>query len=966
MIKYIKNIILLLFSLALLMLSNINICAAQQLSPFAPSDNKPKLADIAPWSNNNQNTQTQTNNNGNSSSNSTAGNTVPASIAKPKSNAEIMQGFGAWSGGNIDSEGYTAQISDPKLFDRSILDTMHKFMVSLYSVLGKVFMIGHSLICYSINVARTCIPADGWFGIFCWFKLPDLTFLFAGCVIYVTAVLMTMSIGMYFIDIALKLGFAVMMLPISIALWPFPPTKNKLQDTLSIIIRNAMLFMVLAVGVVFAISIISNGLFESGEDNFWDAIEHSKTEQLSQEFSLFSVHIIVIGFSLLFAFKILASSVQNYLTSFFNDAAFGSESPMHKMGTQAVAWVSANTVRPVASMAQDIVTHQTGRALGALGGGIAMLGSEEGRQQLKEGAKNFASKAGSAAMTTAKVIRHPNRYYNQAMQKAGEAVGKGVMKTGEAIKSGADYISAFTPIPGSEEKRQKHMEAINRAVDSVFPGVAKGAENLVAHGGGYIKQAARHPNQTYNKAMGKAGEIAGKGIMMAGEAVKKGFDKGSSLFSTEQTEATRQKHVEAVNRAVDSVTSTVAKGVENTIAHGGEYTKKAASVVGAVAASPVSMAMGKGAVTPDTARAAMHTARETLENVAGTAADKVATGVDYLEKGAGALADGAAAIGIAGGTIVGVAGLRAGEMIKDKAQALGDLAVNHTRLGRALKEAYQTSDQAPITLNPSAVISAPFKAVSATATGLNSTVGAFGRTAVATPTAIGKTALSAAGTAVNMGARLTGAAVKSTVLGIRHPIRSIRKLAHLNEGVPTALQELGQGLKGDAEHFVQSTGEHFAKADAVMDKNIDQMAAAGQKVAAAAQTVKAGAMEAAGTVIGAAAAIKNAKGERGRVIMQLSKQGGRKVIVKGGQIFFRSLKGTAKDAKVTGEKTAIFVGGAMQKLGQKLGDNRGHSWTGKRWSSYDKDEREELLKQQEERELWSESQERNDRDDNEG
>ena len=430
------------------------------------------------------------------------------------------------------------QANSNGMFDNSILQDMQNMMRKVYKALSMLFMMGHGLMCYAIKVAYICIGVEP---LFCVAKLPNLNFLISGLVIYITAGLMCMSIGMYFVDISFKLGFAVLFIPVSVGLWPFKPTHGKFAENLSIVIRNGMLFMLVAIGVSYAVILIVDGAFAStsgeatGWEGFWKAIAEKKTAMLVKNFSLDSMHILLVGFCIIFGFKILASSVNDYLNYFFQDSAFKSESPMHHVGTQAVGMATNATVKPALSFAKDVATHQAGRAIAGAGAGIAKLGSAEGRAQLKAGAQRIAANAqhtfNSAQLAVAKGIQsaaHPVDTYNKAMGAAGKVANKGIQKLGNAAKNVADTAFLFAPkIPlvtlidkngkfnpksnivlqkidpnkkfslknlrivyrhsgeTFNDRRENFNKFLNRT-DSKIQALGQGTENILAHGGGQL------------------------------------------------------------------------------------------------------------------------------------------------------------------------------------------------------------------------------------------------------------------------------------------------------------------------------------------------------------------------------------------------------------------------------------------------------------------------------------------------
>ena len=391
------------------------------------------------------------------------------------------------------------------LFDNGILQGMHLLMTATYKTMGNVLMVGHALMCYAIDVDKTSV-----FGLI---DVPNIGLLLVGLAIYVVGIFMSLSVGMYFVDASLRLGVAIIFMPISIALWPFPPTSNKFADNLGTIIRNSMLFMLMSVGVAFAVCLIDAGLFEGGDQAFWYAIDQEQTEVISENFSFFSSHILVVGFSLVFGFRILESSVNDYLNAFFSDAMFGSSSPINQMGTQAFAMAAENVAKPAMDYAKDVVTHQAGRAIG----GVGSLISAEGREKIADGWKGVK-----------RVMANPRQYYNNAMHNAGrranetiqnlgQKANEAVQAAGEGVKTAADFVTAAAPLPYTEDERQNFLEGklengkrsgkgfndkvdrltkkvgdkLQRKIDSVTPTAGQATEEVIAHGGGAAKEAGK-------------------------------------------------------------------------------------------------------------------------------------------------------------------------------------------------------------------------------------------------------------------------------------------------------------------------------------------------------------------------------------------------------------------------------------------------------------------------------------------
>ncbi|MEE6206568.1 MAG: hypothetical protein VZR95_00750 [Alphaproteobacteria bacterium] len=564
------------------------------------------------------------------------------------------------------------QANSNGMFDNSILQDMQNMMRKVYKALSMLFMMGHGLMCYAIKVAYICIGVEP---LFCVAKLPNLNFLISGLVIYITAGLMCMSIGMYFVDISFKLGFAVLFIPVSVGLWPFKPTHGKFAENLSIVIRNGMLFMLVAIGVSYAVILIVDGAFAStsgeatGWEGFWKAIAEKKTAMLVKNFSLDSMHILLVGFCIIFGFKILASSVNDYLNYFFQDAAFKKESPMHHVGTQAVGMATNAAVKPALSFAQDVATHQAGRAIAGAGAGIAKLGSAEGRAQLKAGAQRIAANAqhtfNSAQLAVAKGIQsaaHPVDTYNKAMGAAGKVANKGIQKLGGAAKSVADTAFLFAPkIPlvtlvdkdgkfnpksnivlqkidpskkfslknlrvayrhsgeTFNDRRENFNKFLNRA-DSKIQALGQGAENVLAHGGGKLLPKEKR-EQFVEKAKQKI--ASGGAAMMNGMrtmSAPTGANPDQPNRPTQQVTADQVRQtLHNTKEGIKGVSADLMEKTKQTIAAGGAkvYNGGATVVNGAKR-----MASAVGINTTPTQKVSTDQARQVLHNM---------TDVNHLE-----------------------------------------------------------------------------------------------------------------------------------------------------------------------------------------------------------------------------------------------------------------------------------------------------------------------------------------------
>ena len=269
-----------------------------------------------------------------------------------------------WEAAKTETDGST---TPPNLFNTQILTRMTQMMEKIYISLGQVYALGQALMCFATDVAPLKFLA---------FKFVNVPYWITGLFIYLCAFFITMAVGMFFIDISFKIGFALLMLPISIALWPFEPTKGKLSENFSIIIRNSMLFALVSVGIGYAVILLENGVTHGmDEAAYYNAFYNSYSAlDIAKEFAMSGVHVLIIVFCLIYGFKIIQSSVNDYLNRLFPDNMFGGQSPMHTLGVQAVGTTAMHTILPAASLTYDIAKNQTGRGIEALGRGLQNIG----------------------------------------------------------------------------------------------------------------------------------------------------------------------------------------------------------------------------------------------------------------------------------------------------------------------------------------------------------------------------------------------------------------------------------------------------------------------------------------------------------------------------------------------------------------------------------------------------------------
>lgn len=240
-----------------------------------------------------------------------------------------------------------------------VFQNIYSTTFNITNATSLIMVLGHALTCHATRTDKQSIGL----GPITLATYPNIPVWLCGAIIYFMGFMITLSITFYLVDIAFKLGFMIIVLPIGIALWPFPPTKNKLSMIISTILKNAAIFAFLGLTVSYTLNLLSSAVGDLA-DVFMD-IDTNKTDDISNKFQLASTTFLIIVFALAYGMKLIGSTVVDYADKFFPDNMFGTgqaASPIHGSMTQAMDFAKKKGVEPIASYASDVASTQMGKA----------------------------------------------------------------------------------------------------------------------------------------------------------------------------------------------------------------------------------------------------------------------------------------------------------------------------------------------------------------------------------------------------------------------------------------------------------------------------------------------------------------------------------------------------------------------------------------------------------------------------
>ena len=297
--------------------------------------------------------------------------------------------------------------------------------------------------------------------------VTNLFMFLEGVFIWVTGLLLTMAYAFYLIDIAFKIGFAIIAMPIAFGLWPFELTKDKLGVCISIIAKAAATFAFLAITTSFTVH-LSEATYNYEENETAEGAEgyeggvsglaklYATFDKVTQEgdstdlsedidyasekLAFFSTTFVLLLFSFLYSFKLVRKTIPDLVNKFFPDKAFGDASPMHQWAT-AVAQKAKDIAMVPVGYARDITMYQGGKLANKVshkvgkGATKAVQGVGKGVQAAGKGI-SAAGKGLQAVPVVGNVVGGAIMGVGKLTEVAGKAVevsGKVAEKTNDAV-----------------------------------------------------------------------------------------------------------------------------------------------------------------------------------------------------------------------------------------------------------------------------------------------------------------------------------------------------------------------------------------------------------------------------------------------------------------------------------------------------------------------------------------------------
>lgn len=403
--------------------------------------------------------------------------------------------------------------SGVELLSADMLNKIMGFNESLDRVVSTNLVIGHAITCHSVNAGAWVNHSILSFQII----VPNIWIWLCGAAIWFAGFMLVLAVSYYLLDISFKIGIAIMIFPLLMALWPFSITAGKVKTCIKTMLSSAAIFAFLAITTSYAMAMISVTLRDVPE--LFERVEKGDSKWISDTFDITGPYFILILFAYLYSIKLVRSTVDDYVNKFFGGGLMANASPMHSEMTRMTDIAKKATVG-AGKAAVGAATGGAGKVLGAVAGATVgkaakFVKDKFTKSDKEQGKNNKSPNAGTAVKQSGKAVEQSGKAVEQAgkgVDKAGQGIahgGKGLMNAGASLSGSTFGLGAIIGVP------------------MMIAGAAVYAGGAAVQAGGKATVAAGKAVKASGKVMKKSGEMiekAGRSMEKFGRKLKFGKD----------------------------------------------------------------------------------------------------------------------------------------------------------------------------------------------------------------------------------------------------------------------------------------------------------------------------------------------------------------------------------------------------------------------------------------------------------
>ncbi len=315
------------------------------------------------------------------------------------------------------------------LFSNDVMNKIIGVTEGIDRVVSTNLVIGHALTCHSVN-------AGAWrFDLLVvTITIPDIWIWLCGAIIWFFGFMLTLGVSYYLLDLSFKIGISIILFPITMGLWPFSSTSDKVISCIRTILKSAAIFAFLVITTTYGMSLISVALRDITE--FYSRIENGDSKWVSETFDITGSFFLILMFAYVYAFLLVSKTITSYVNKFFSGGILSGANPMHS-GATMMTDAAKRPVMATGRYAKDVAREQGGKAIKQVGKGVSAAGKgmTKGGKGLMQAGKAMSSSglgaiAGVPLMAVGAVVAGGGY--------VAQAAGKTVQGTGSLIKKSKD------------------------------------------------------------------------------------------------------------------------------------------------------------------------------------------------------------------------------------------------------------------------------------------------------------------------------------------------------------------------------------------------------------------------------------------------------------------------------------------------------------------------------------------------
>lgn len=249
------------------------------------------------------------------------------------------------------------------LFRNSPFDELSNNIINLAMLINKstaqMMKFGDMLLCSSLHGAAADVSILGLdLG-----KWVAPSIFLSGAIFYTIGFLIMLMTSFYLFDAAFNLSISVILLPLTLALWPFGWTRDKLQIIIKSIVYYIGIFIFLPLGVLIAkelaFTVVRDAFISSGF-NFLEAFEADQSDLIEEHLGIFCKTSLKLLLFYIVAIRIIPLLAMDFCKYFFGSALVGN--PIMDRITERGRQLIKRGKR-IGKFGEDIAKHQIGKSI---------------------------------------------------------------------------------------------------------------------------------------------------------------------------------------------------------------------------------------------------------------------------------------------------------------------------------------------------------------------------------------------------------------------------------------------------------------------------------------------------------------------------------------------------------------------------------------------------------------------------